>query len=199
MTRFLAAMMLAFATTAQAQALSDAEVSALLADVGPGDRAGLVMSKFNIYCTGYVLRILSPTAAVLDLARQARTERRPFTLADVPAEVKAGNWRVFVFPDTPRKIPDARFCFGSVTHAVIRSKDDKTVLQPLTKTPFDGSVGNALGATLAYTGLDLTFDGASVAALIGDPKKPQPFLISVGKSDFEVKDKHFRFLLRVVP
>ena len=151
---------------------------------------------FNMSASGFRIEMYSPSAWMRHMAYIAKTEMRPFGVADATDDMRADVWRIKAWPSTPTKINN-RVASSSVSHVVVRNKDKTIVVQPLTETPFPHAVQNAMGASLAFEGMELPFPGAGVRELWG-AKSDQPFWISVigpdWKYDFEVKPKHFEKL-----
>jgi hypothetical protein len=179
---------------AEVTRLSDTDVQAALSTAST-KFSPLRLSEFVLDdVTGFRLVVYPPAVWIRSAATTAKRELRPFTLTDVTEEMRSNVWHMRVFPSTPTKINAGG---TSVDHVVMRSKADATVLQPLTKEPFEDTVQNAFGAKATYSGVLATFDGKEVDELWG-AKHDQPFLITVigrgRKSDFEVKQKHFEQL-----
>jgi hypothetical protein len=197
MTRALvvvvAVLLLGSAWTAGAQPLTDDQIAAIIRDPGKAEPGLHLDEAFNLAASGFVIDVYSPAAWLRLQAQKAKREMRPFTPADVDAEMRADVWRVKAFPSMPRRLHDT-IAVSSVSHVVIRDKSAATVIQPLTKSPFPHSAQNALGASVSYDGLDAGFPGEAVRGLWGE-RSDRPFWISVigpdWKYDFEIKPKHF--------
>jgi hypothetical protein len=178
-----------------AQALTDQQV---LDAVTRADKFRVLhlTEALNLYATGYSVDVYSPIAWVQHLAQTAKHELRPFGVSDVTEDMRADVWHVIASPSTPRELNN-RAGSASVSHVVIRNENKSVVIQPLGKEPFDGSVQNGFGASLAYTGLSLTFPGDGIRELWG-PKQDREFIVSVigdrWKYDFTIKKKHFQQL-----
>lgn len=182
-------------STITAQALTDAEVADAIATAGGSPNHGLHLAEFSLTSvTGFSAWIYPPQQWIRNIAAKARAEFRTPTTADISVDDRADVWRVQINPSMPTNIKAAG---ANVTHAVLRDKKATFVVQPSSKEPFTRTAQNAMGATVSYNGLAVTFPGPDVRILWG-PNQDQPFFLSVigdtWRYDFEIKDKHFERL-----
>ncbi len=150
--------------------------------------------------SGFAVRLLTPRTWVAWRAHEAKRVYKPYGFADVSESDRIHVLRIVVIPDTPAYVVagSGMRASSSVEHVVLRTVDEKDVVQPLDIEPYQLDAKNAMGGSAGYSGVIAFFSMEDVARLRKADSKGE-FLVTVvgerGKEKtFKVKRKHFEQL-----
>lgn len=116
--------------------------------------------------SGYRLVIYSPLEWVKQQVSNAAREYHQFSAANLTTSMVENVVRVRVYPSTPTYVTSkGAMLASSVDHVVIRDAQRQRVVQPIRTEQFSESAQNAMGASLAYHGVDAIFDMKEIEAL----------------------------------
>lgn len=173
-----------FAQAAAPSLMTDAQVKTAIADgTAPKARDGSIEAHWmHLPMTAPigVVHLYSPSAWVAKQAADAKRAFEPFSAEQVNDEMRANVLRVVADPQLPDTMTAKdRASAWSVAKVVLRDAKKERVVQPLSVTPFDVPVANALGAGATYAGAVAVFDVTAVAPLLQDAE----FFVTVVPGD----------------
>jgi hypothetical protein len=147
--------------------------------------------------SGYTITVYTPEQWIELAARHAKREMLPFSVADVPYEMRRPMLHVVALPSTPEYLNGAGFSFASSVHRVVLSDTSRQItIQPLELSNGAVELNSALRSATFGTGA-ASFLMDDVGRLrAGDPKG-EFFVVVVGDNQnkfFKVKAKYHKQL-----
>ena len=149
--------------------------------------------------SGYVITVYTPEQWVEEAAHYAKREMAPFTLADVPEEMRQPMLHVIAMPSTPQYLNGSGFSWASSVHRVVLSDTSRAVtIQPVDLS--HGSVEtNSAFRSASFTSATVSFYMTDVQKLRAADAKGEFFIVVVGDNKnkfFKVKE---RFMSSLFP
>lgn len=184
------------------QAAKGQEMGLRLRDTGRGIGNGIMaglggMALAATTSSGFSLLVYTPLSWAAQQASGRAKNYMTFDVSQLTEEDRAPVVRVLVFPDTPNYVTGGA-ARSSVEHVVVRDTRGGHVIQPLSIEPFDQTVSNAMGGSIALNGVTAIFSLEQLQAVRKADKKTE-FTITVignGRTErtFKVKSKHIKQL-----
>ena len=142
--------------------------------------------------SGYVITIYTPEQWIEQAARYARREMAPFTLADVPEEMRESMLHVIAMPSTPAYLNGNGFSWASSVHRVVLSDTSRAItIQPVALS--HGSIEtNSAFRSANFTSATVSFFMTDVDRLRTTDPKGEFFVVVVGDN----KNKFFKVKAR---
>lgn len=142
--------------------------------------------------SGYVITIYTPEQWIEQAARYARREMAPFTIADVPEEMREQTLHVVAMPSTPAYLNGNGFSWASSVHRVVLSDTSRAItIQPVALS--HGSIEtNSAFRSANFTSATVSFFMADVDRLRAADPKGEFFIVVVGDN----KNKVFKVKAR---
>jgi hypothetical protein len=142
--------------------------------------------------SGYVITIYTPEQWIEQAARYARREMAPFTIADVPEEMREQTLHVVAMPSTPAYLNGNGFSWASSVHRVVLSDTSRAItIQPVALS--HGSIEtNSAFRSASFISATVSFFMADVERLRAADPKGEFFIVVVGDN----KNKFFKVKTR---
>jgi hypothetical protein len=152
---FVACFFLCVAITAQAQTLTSTDVAAGLALASKKPADYIVTDG----ATWFEVTVVGKLGRIAMAAELSKRNYKPFTAADVPADLLRDEVYVEVVPTKPviSTIGPPTINVAPPFSAIILKAADGSILQPLTLERTPHSFSNSVGATFNAEGAKLTF------------------------------------------
>lgn len=168
----------------------------VLRDSGQSWAAAMSANQANQSSQGFWLEVYTPTTWIRQQASEASREYRQMDPTAIAEQAKQPVLRIVAHPDMPNVVNKSGMAgTSSVQHVVLRSEDRKIVVQPLSKEKFTEEAKNAMGAQVAFEGINATFPLDALKELRGPKGNGEFFITIIGSSkeekNFKVKQKHF--------
>ena len=145
--------------------------------------------------SGYTIHVYTAESWIEEQAARARGEMMPFTLEDVPREMRMPYLRVVALPSTANYLTGAGLSMASPVHRVVLSSTDRAeTIQPL-ETSNSTVEGNNAFRSVTYGSASAVFTLRDVERLRQMDKNGEFFIVVVGDNQnkfFKVKSKFFR-------
>src|SRR5208337_2403842 len=149
--------------------------------------------------SGYVITVYTPEQWIEQAARYARREMAPFTLADVPEEMRDPMLHVVAMPSTPAYLNGNGFSWASSVHRVVMSDTARaTTIQPVGLS--HGSIErNSAFRSANFTSATVSFFMADVEKLRAADPKGEFFIVVVGDNKNKFFKVKARFMSELFP
>ena len=166
-----------------------------LNDVETSLLSGIVCSTCQT--SGYTIQVYTPEQWIEKSALDAQREMLPFSLADVPSEMRMPYLHVVALPSTAEYINGSGLAMASSVHRVVLSSTDRAeTIQPIQNE--NGVLnGNSAFRSVVYTSASAIFPMSDVCRLRSLDKNREFFIVVVGDNQnkfFKVKSRFFRDL-----
>lgn len=138
-----------------AQSMTSAQVDAAIAAAKNGSAVVAENAR------EYRVVLAGPHARVVEAARKAAAEIRPFGSQDVTADMTGAFLRITAWPDRPRLYGSRWHVVAPATNIVLLAKGERDLskaIQPTSKEAFAQSWTNAFGAKFDGQGMTADFD-----------------------------------------